>query len=185
MFKINSEQSKRSAQLKLIAYVISTILIAGCLIALSLQIALNWPLIIMLVLALLGLLVASHAAQSRFLVLGKTPLLLDKKVILLGDETKGQIIVNQPEFKKFTQASLKILVPGYETGLNEVWSDTLPLSIEFDGDITLLDFAFILPTQIKLQSGTRCYLTISYVENMQEIKRQYRLDVRDPKVRML
>ncbi|MFH6952227.1 hypothetical protein ACHSBP_03790 [Pseudoalteromonas sp. XMcav1-K] len=185
MVKINSEQSKRSAQFKFVAYAISVILIAGCLIATSLQVALNWPFIVICSLCIVGLLIASQSANNRFLVLGKAPLMLDSKIVMLGVETKGQIVINQPHFKKFNQAILQILAPGYESGLNEIWSDTLPLKIEFDGDTTLLDFTFTLPTQIKLHSGTRCYLTISYVENMQEVKRTYRLNVRDPKVRML
>lgn len=185
MVKINSEQSKRSAQFKFVAYAISVIMIAGCLIALSMQVALNWPLIVICSLCIVGFLIASQSANNRFLVLGKAPLMLDSKVVMLGVETKGQIVINQPHFEKFNTAILQILAPGYESGLNEIWSDTLPLTFEFDGDTTLLDFSFTLPTQIKLHSGTRFYLTISYVENMQEVKRTYRLNVRDPKVRML
>ncbi|KPV96084.1 hypothetical protein AN214_01893 [Pseudoalteromonas sp. P1-9] len=185
MVKINSEQSKRSAQFKFVAYALSVIMIAGCLIATSMQVALNWPLIVIFSLCIVGFLIASQSANNRFLMLGTAPLMLDSKVVMLGIETKGQIVINQPHFEKFNTAILQILAPGYESGLNEIWSDTLPLKIEFDGDITLLDFSFTLPTQIKLHSGTRCYLRISYVENMQEVKRTYRLNVRDPKVRML
>lgn len=185
MVKINSEQSKRSAQFKLIAYALSVVLITGCLLALTLNNTLNWLLIVIVALCIVGFLIASQAANNRFLVLGKAPLMLDSKIVMLGVETKGQIVINQPHYKKFNQATLQILAPGYESALNEIWSDTLPLKIEFDGDTTLLDFTFTLPTQIKLHAGTRCYLTISYVENMQEVKRTYRLNVRDPKVRML
>jgi len=185
MVKINSEQSKRSAQFKFIAYTLSVVLIAGCLFALTLNNALNWLLIVIVMLCIVGFLIASQAANNRFLTLGKVPLMLNNNIVMLGVETKGQIVINQPDFKKFNQATLQILVPGYESGLNEVWSDTLPLKFDFDGDTTLLDFTFTLPTQIKLHTGSRCYLSISYVENMQEVKRTYRLNVRDPKVRML
>lgn len=185
MVKINSEQSKRSAQFKFVAYTLSVVLIAGCLFALTLNNTLNWLLIMIVALCVVGFLIASQVANNRFLTLGKAPLMLDSNIVMLGVETKGQIVINQPDFKQFNQVTLQILVPGYESGLNEVWSDTLPLTRENDGDTTLLDFSFTLPTQIKLHAGSRCYLSISYVENMQEVKRTYRLKVRDPKVRML
>ena len=185
MIEIHSEQKRMVSGLKGLAYCIVSLALAVTLFDVMLigSLGFFFPLVVLSVAAIL--LLVAYNMRQRFSLLGNTPLYMPNANLLLGEQVDAHIVIQQPNFTKFTTVEIKYFAHHTESETHLVWHKDVPIDTTFLASDTFLNFQFTLPQELILVLGGKWVVTIRYMENMQEVKRDFRLNVRDPKVRML
>lgn len=127
--------------------------------------------------------------NNKYWSLGETPLTLYPGECLIGKPVRGKITIPQNDFKRVSRLSLTCWhyakASSSDSRYTKVWDTSIETSFEFTDGQTQLSFEFVVPEGRKptVQSGFsknkyHWELGFEYVENMESIKRTWKIPVR-------
>ncbi|MGB3726534.1 MAG: hypothetical protein WA981_12255 [Glaciecola sp.] len=127
--------------------------------------------------------------KRKFYKLGKTPLTLTPSSCTIGEEFKGSIEIEKPNFNRVKEISItlwqsrKIVGDEYRTDI--VWESSATTNINHVDGKTILGFSFIIPhdkepTKKGFFSEDKYFWEASFefVESLQSIKRTWEIPVK-------
>ena len=126
--------------------------------------------------------------RRKFSKLGKTPLTLTPSVCTIGEEFKGSIEIEKPNFNRVKEISITLwhrTMIGDDSREDIVWKSSAITHINHVDGKTILDFSFVIPhdkepTNQWFFSKNKYFWEASFefVESMQSIKRTWEIPVK-------
>lgn len=127
--------------------------------------------------------------KRKFYTLGKTPLTLTPSFCTIGEEFKGSIEIEKPNFNRVKEISITLWRRSKTTGdeyrTDKVWESSATTKINHVNCKTILDFSFTIPHDKKptnkgFFSENKYFWEASFefVESMQSIKRTWEIPVK-------
>lgn len=126
--------------------------------------------------------------KRKFSKLGKTPLTLTPSVCTIGEEFKGSIEIEKPNFNRVKIISITLwhrTMRGDDSRKDIVWVSSATTEVNYVGGRTILEFSFVIPhgkqpTNKAFISENKYFWEASFefVESMQSIKRTWEIPVK-------
>ncbi|MEQ3639962.1 MAG: hypothetical protein ABNH03_09400 [Alteromonas sp.] len=127
--------------------------------------------------------------KRKFYKLGKTPLTLTPSICTIGEEFKGSIEIEKPNFLRVKEITITLWrrskTAGDESRNDIVWESSAATNINHVDGKTILDFSFTIPrdkepTNKGFFSENKYFWEASFefVESMQSIKRTWEIPVK-------
>lgn len=126
--------------------------------------------------------------KRKFSKLGRTPLTLTPSVCKIGEEFKGSIEIEKPDFNRVKKISITLwhrTMRGDDSREDIVWESSTITKINYVGGKTILAFSFVIPhgkqpTNKAFFSENKYFWEASFefVESMQSIKRTWEIPVK-------
>lgn len=126
--------------------------------------------------------------RRKFSKLGKTPLTLTPSVCTIGEEFKGSIEFEKPNFNRVKEISITLwhrTMIGDDSREDIIWKSSAITHINHVDGKTILDFSFVIPhdkepTNKWFFSKNKYFWKASFefVESMQSIKRTWEIPVK-------
>jgi len=126
--------------------------------------------------------------KRKFSKLGKTPLTLTPSICTIGEEFKGSIDIEKPNFNRVKIISITLwhrTMMGDDSQKDIVWESSATTHINHVDGKTILNFCFVIPygkepTNKAFFSENKYFWEASFefVESMQSIKRTWEIPVK-------
>ncbi len=126
--------------------------------------------------------------KRKFSKLGRTPLTLTPSVCTIGEEFKGSIEIEKPDFNRVKKISITLwhhTMRGDDSREDIVWESSTTTKINYVDGKTILEFSFVIPhgkqpTNKAFFSENKYFWEASFefVESMQSIKRTWEIPVK-------
>lgn len=129
-----------------------------------------------------------HFQSIKFKMLGSTPLSISPSVVILGEEFSGSVEINRKNFNKVRELKISLWKDSRNNkevyAYKELWTDSIPVTVEHVGDKTILHFSYTIPKEqrpsdqaFRSLNNFRWEIKLAFVELMESIERIWKITV--------